>query len=166
MFAIGCVKGCSKDVSSVVAPAKYCSLTPCRFHPFSKHPSGHHSLFSVHVLFPQGFFGVHSRVLFTTRTLNSHNHSYVHYSLPKFTGEWFTNRTNHIQIFTPITRIVATKVGFKSKHNFFLRRFLRGKYGQKMPKSPNIFWWGGGLPREGGGGQKVRYVSTSARLRI
>ena len=36
---IGCVKGCSKHVSSVVAAAKYCSLTPCRFHPFSKHPS-------------------------------------------------------------------------------------------------------------------------------
>ena len=36
LFAIGCVKGCSKHVSSVVAEAKYCSLTPCRFHPFSK----------------------------------------------------------------------------------------------------------------------------------
>ena len=35
--AIGCVKGCSKHVSSVVTAAKYCSLTPCRFHPFSKH---------------------------------------------------------------------------------------------------------------------------------
>ena len=39
LFAIGCVKGCSKHVSSVVAAAKYCNLTPCRFHPFSKHPS-------------------------------------------------------------------------------------------------------------------------------
>ena len=38
LFAIGCVKGCSKHVSSVVAAARYCSLTPCRFHPFSKHP--------------------------------------------------------------------------------------------------------------------------------
>ena len=38
LFAIGCVKGCSKHVSSVVAAAKYCSPTPCRFHPFSKHP--------------------------------------------------------------------------------------------------------------------------------
>ena len=34
----------------------------------------------------------------------------VHYSLSKFRGEWFTNRSNHIHIFTPITRIVATKV--------------------------------------------------------
>ena len=34
---------------------------------------------------------------------------YVHYSLSKFTGEWFTNRSNHIHRFTPITRIVATK---------------------------------------------------------
>ena len=25
-------------------------------------------------------------------------------------GEWFTNRSNHIHMFTPITRIVATKV--------------------------------------------------------
>ena len=39
MFAIGGVKRCSKHVSSVVAAAKYCSLTPCRFHPFSKHPT-------------------------------------------------------------------------------------------------------------------------------
>ena len=39
LSAIGCVKGCSKHVSSVVAAAKYCSLTPCRFHPFSKHPN-------------------------------------------------------------------------------------------------------------------------------
>ena len=31
------------------------------------------------------------------------------YSLSEFTGEWFTNRSNHIHIFTPITRIVATK---------------------------------------------------------
>ena len=38
-FTIGCVKGCSKHVSSVVAAAKYCSLTPSRFHPFSKHPT-------------------------------------------------------------------------------------------------------------------------------
>ena len=41
---------------------------------------------------------------------NSHNHSNVHYSLSKFTGEWFTNHSNHIHRFTPITRIVATKV--------------------------------------------------------
>ena len=39
LFAIGCVKGCSKHVSSAVAAARYCSLTPCRFHPFSKHPT-------------------------------------------------------------------------------------------------------------------------------
>ena len=38
------------------------------------------------------------------------NHSYVRYSQSKFTGEWFTNRSNHIQIMTPITRIVATKI--------------------------------------------------------
>ena len=46
---------------------------------------------------------------------NSHNHSYVRYSLFRFTGEWFTNHSNHIHRFTPITRItpitgiVATK---------------------------------------------------------
>ena len=33
LFAIGRVKGCSKHVSSVVAAAKSCNLTPCRFHP-------------------------------------------------------------------------------------------------------------------------------------
>ena len=36
------------------------------------------------------FLGVHSRVLFATRTPNSHNHSYVHYSLPRFTGKLIT----------------------------------------------------------------------------
>ena len=38
LFAKGSVKGCSKHVSSVVAAAKYCSLTPCQFQPFSKRP--------------------------------------------------------------------------------------------------------------------------------
>ena len=77
------------------------------------------------------FFGVHSRVLSATRTPNSHNHSYVKYSLPKFTGEWFTNHSNHILIFTPITRIVATKLqGFCSRNesrdlNFFERGSLQ-----------------------------------------
>ena len=46
LSAIGCVTGCSKHVSSVVAAAKYWNLTPCRFHPlpispFSKHPNTH-----------------------------------------------------------------------------------------------------------------------------
>ena len=39
LFAIGCVKGCVEHVSSVVAAGACCSLTPCRFHPFSKHPN-------------------------------------------------------------------------------------------------------------------------------
>ena len=43
LFGIGCVKGCSKHVSSVVAVARYCKLTPCRFHPFSKHLSSVYS---------------------------------------------------------------------------------------------------------------------------
>ena len=72
--------------------------------------SGHHSLFFVQLCCFRRFLGVHSRVLFATRTPNSQNHSYVHYSLSEFTGEWFTNHSNHIHIFTPITRIVATKV--------------------------------------------------------
>ena len=50
------------------------------------------------------------RFFSATRTPNSQNHSYVHYSLSKFTGEWFTNHSNHIHRFTPITRKVATKV--------------------------------------------------------
>ena len=44
------------------------------------------------------------------RTKNSQNHSYVHYSQSKFAGEWFTNHSNHIRIFTPVMRIVTTKV--------------------------------------------------------
>ena len=65
---------------------------------------GHHALFSVHVLSPQGFSSVQSRFLSALRTPNSQNHSYLHYSLSKFMGE-----RNHIHILTPITRIVATK---------------------------------------------------------
>ena len=44
-----------------------------------------------------------------TGTPNSRNHSFIHYSLPKSTGEWFNNHSNHIHRFTPITRKVATK---------------------------------------------------------
>ena len=62
------------------------------------------------MLFPPVSFALHSRSFSVTRTPNSRNHSYVHYSLSKFTGKWFTNHSNHIHIFTPITRIVATKV--------------------------------------------------------
>ena len=45
------------------------------------------------------------------RTPNSQNHSYVHYSLSKFTGERFTIHSNRIHIFSPITRMVSTKRG-------------------------------------------------------
>ena len=50
--------------------------------------SGHHSLFSVHVLFPQVFLAFIRRVFPATRTPNSQHRSHVHYSLSKFTGEW------------------------------------------------------------------------------
>ena len=42
--------------------------------------SGHHSLFSVHMLCLQAF-GCLFTALSATRTSNSHNHSYVHYAL-------------------------------------------------------------------------------------
>ena len=48
----------------------------------------HFSLFTCSI----GSFGIHSRACSASRTPNSHNHSYVHPS------------------FTPITRVVATKV--------------------------------------------------------
>ena len=77
----------------------------------SQELSGHNSLFFVHV---QPCFcrllGFHSRFLSATRTPNSHNHFYVDYSPSKLTGERFTNHSDHIHIFTPITRIVVTKV--------------------------------------------------------
>ena len=57
-----------------------------------------------------GFWGVHSQACSATRTPNSRDHSYVHYSLSNFTGEWFTNHSNHIHRFTPITRMVANKL--------------------------------------------------------
>ena len=49
------------------------------------------------------------KICSATRRSHSHNHSYVHDSLYKFAGEWFTNHSNHIPRFTPTTRIVATK---------------------------------------------------------
>ena len=68
----------------------------------------HFSLFTC--CFLRFFFDVHSCLFSAMRTPTSQNHSYVHNSLSKFTGEWFTNHSNHIHIFTPNTRIVATKV--------------------------------------------------------
>ena len=40
------------------------------------------------------------------------------------------------------------------------RRDLSGTKKEPKPKllSPDIFWWGGGIPREGVGAKKVRYV--------
>ena len=43
--------------------------------------SGHHSLFSVHALFPKVFWALIHWVFSAIRSPNSHNHSYVHYSL-------------------------------------------------------------------------------------
>ena len=64
--------------------------------------SGHHSLFSVHVLSPQVFaafiHGIHRiTLIFTIHYLNSQANSslFIH--------------SNHIHKITPITRIVATK---------------------------------------------------------
>ena len=37
-------------------------------------------------------------------------HANDHYSLSSVHSEWFTNHSNHIHIFTPNTRIVATKL--------------------------------------------------------
>ena len=64
-----------------------------------------------------GFLGLHSRAFSATGTPNSLNHSYDHCSLSEFTREWFTNRSNHIHTFTPITRIVATM--FTTQKRFF-----------------------------------------------
>ena len=53
----------------------------------------------------------HSFTFFSaTGTPNSQKHSFVHCSVSEFTGEWFTIHSNHIHIFTPITRTMATKV--------------------------------------------------------
>ena len=59
---------------------------------------------SAHMLFLQVFWAFIHGFFFLQR-----ERSYVHYSPAKFTGEWFTNHSNHIRIFTPITRKVATK---------------------------------------------------------
>ena len=42
----------------------------------------------------------------------------------------------------------------------FIAKAMSGTKKEHKPKllSPDIFWWGGGLPREGVGGQKVRYA--------
>ena len=41
------------------------------------------------------------------------NHANDHYWLSSVHSEWFTNHSNHIHTFTPITRIVATKLWLK-----------------------------------------------------
>ena len=46
-----------------------------------KELSGHHSLFSVHMLFPQVWGAFIHGFFSATRAPNSHNRSYVHYSL-------------------------------------------------------------------------------------
>ena len=67
--------------------------------------------FSLFICCFGGFGGCSFTRLFPQRERRIHrNHSCVHYSLSKFTGKWFTNHSNHIQLFTPITRKVATKV--------------------------------------------------------
>ena len=71
--------------------------------------SGHHSLFSVHVISVQDF-AVFIHAILPPRQGRSHRISYVHHSLCKFTGEWFTVHSNHIHRLTPITRAVATKI--------------------------------------------------------
>ena len=60
------------------------------------------------------FLGVHSRDCSETEMLNSHNHSYVHYSLPlssRANGSLIAPIT--FKYFTPIARIVATKLRAK-----------------------------------------------------
>ena len=80
--------------------------------------------YSVHVPLPQVFFGVPSRAFSAMRTSNSQNYSYVHYSLSKSTGKWFTNHANQIHIFTPITLIVATQVWKVTQHTFHFPRYF------------------------------------------
>ena len=77
----------------------------------------------------RSLFGAFIHGVFSaTRKPNSHNHSYVPYSLAKFTGEWFTNHSNHIYIFTPITRIVATRNRTDENRTGDLSGHLRGHF--------------------------------------
>ena len=56
--------------------------------------------------------------------------TYVHYSLSKFTGEWFINHSNHLtHILTPITRVVATKRGTDHAPSNVA---MRPKYGRQV----------------------------------
>ena len=74
--------------------------------------------FSVHMLFPQVFQAfIHGFFLQQERRI--HTITLMHYSLSKFTGEWFANHSNPIHICTPITRIVTTKLA---------RLFLKSSY--------------------------------------
>ena len=66
------------------------------------------------------------------RTPNSQNHSYVHYSLSKFTGEWFTHHSIRINIFTPITRIVV--ITLKSVFDSALRTVCRCAKARKLAR--------------------------------
>ena len=55
------------------------------------------------MLFPKAMRPSFTFLFSATRTPNSHNHSYLHSSLSKFTGKRFTIHSNLIHIFTPIT---------------------------------------------------------------
>ena len=122
-------------------------------HPFTKLPFCFLSLvatihFSAFTCCFRKFWG-RSFTLFlsATRTPNLQNHSYVHYSLSKFTGEWFTNHSNQIHIFTPITRMMATTIcHYYGINSFFNFRDIEITYGTRnyfsqRPNSSEITVW-------------------------
>ena len=104
-----------------------------------------------------GFGGIRSR-FFSTRTPNSQNHSYVHYSLSKFTSEWSTNHSNRIHRFNPIPRTVATTGQIRCPLHLWERnrgRF-RKKRGRVLEKVVLVRRTGGGPLLEKGGAGFLR----------
>ena len=117
--------------------------------------SGHHSLFSIHMLFLQVFRAfIHG--LFTQRERRIHRITLIFIS--KFTGEC------HIQIFTPIKRIVTTGTKFgpmspqgcedvcpsyprnpTMRHNFRVIRAKSGKTKEHKLKNSGIWISSGGV---------------------
>ena len=55
------------------------------------------------------------------------HHANYHYSLSSVHSEWFTNHSNNIHTFTPITRIVATKFQKLIPGNIFRDLLSSGK---------------------------------------
>ena len=71
------------------------------------------------------------------------NHANDHYSLSSVHSEWFANHSNHIHIFTPITRIMATKGRSKADTILVLTTLSppNDSMGSAVCMWVQVWWW-------------------------